>query len=76
MADAFRKDFHTSAKEKITPDATKSTSSKLKESITDTADRVARGVQPDSTKGDAQAMHDKSQRASDRTVHGGTAESV
>ncbi len=34
------------------------------------------GVQPDSDKSTSQSMMDKTSRASDREVHGGTAESM
>lgn len=71
----------------------KSTQQKLKEGITDTADRVARyvtvifssgikahvgfsGAVPDSEKSTSQAVHDKTQRASDRQVHGSGPQSV
>lgn len=71
----------------------KSTQQKLKESITNTADRVARcvpifpnsdmslisgfsGAVPDSQKSSSQAVHDKTQRASDRQVHGSGPQSV
>jgi len=37
----------------------KSTQQKVKESFTDTADRIARGLQPDETKGTAQSAWDK-----------------
>ncbi|MCJ1462807.1 hypothetical protein MMC07_001410 [Pseudocyphellaria aurata] len=70
MSDAFRKDFHTKLGEKLTPNSTKSTQEKLKESVTDSADRIARGAQPDSSKSTTQSAFDKGQRSSDRTVHG------
>lgn len=71
----------------------KSTQQKLKEGITDTADRIARcvtiipnsdmklipgfsGAVPDSQKSSSQAVHDKTQRASDRQVHGSGPQSV
>lgn len=76
MSDAFRKDIHTKAGEKMTPNSTKSTQEKLKESVTDTADRIARGVQPDSSKSTTQSAFDKAQRSSDRKVHGSTPQSI
>ncbi|KAI9822148.1 MAG: hypothetical protein M1832_003151 [Thelocarpon impressellum] len=76
MSDLGRKDFSTKAKEEITPDSSKSTLQKTKESITDTADRAARGGQPDSSKSTGQSVFDKSQRTSDRQAHGGTGESI
>lgn len=46
MSEAARKDFHTKAGEKLTPDASKSTLDKTKESITGAADKGAREAQP------------------------------
>lgn len=76
MSDTGRKDFSTKAKEAITPDSTKSTGERVKESVTDTADRGARGVQSDSSKSTTQEIHDKTQRSHDREVHGGTGETI
>ncbi|KAI9797991.1 MAG: hypothetical protein M1833_005047 [Piccolia ochrophora] len=76
MADAGRKDFSTKAKEGITPDSSKSTQEKLKETATDTGDRVARGVQPDEDKSAGQGLFDKGQRTSDREAHGSSGGSV
>ncbi|KAL9625108.1 MAG: hypothetical protein Q9160_000837 [Pyrenula sp. 1 TL-2023] len=76
MSDAGRKDFSTKAKEEITPDSTKSTQQKIKEGVTDTTDRVARGTQPDSDKSAGQSAFDKTQRSSDEHVHGGTGQSM
>ncbi|KAI9868345.1 MAG: hypothetical protein M1813_005788 [Trichoglossum hirsutum] len=76
MSDAGRKDFTTKAKEEITPDSSKSTLEKVKETATDTTDRLARGVQGDEHKSAGQEAFDKTQRTSDREVHGGTVHSV
>lgn len=46
MSEAARKDFHTKASEKLTPDSSKSTLDKTKESITGAADKTAREAQP------------------------------
>ncbi|WEW60608.1 hypothetical protein PRK78_006095 [Emydomyces testavorans] len=73
MADAGRKDFSTKAKEEMTPDSTKSTQDKVKETATDTMDRLSRGVQPDDNKGAAQQTFDKTQRAHDNHQGGATA---
>ncbi|KAJ5934944.1 chaperone/heat shock protein Hsp12 [Penicillium verhagenii] len=75
MSDTGRKDFSTKAKEEITPDSTKSTQDKLKETVTDAGDRVSRGFQSDDSKGGAQEAFDKTQRAHD-DHNGGTASSV
>ncbi|EEP80612.1 predicted protein [Uncinocarpus reesii 1704] len=72
MSDPGRKDFSTKAKEEMTPDSTKSTQEKVKETITDTKDRVARGMQPDDNKGGIQESFDKSQRAHDNSQGGAT----
>jgi hypothetical protein len=42
MSDAGRKDFSTKTKEHLTPDSSKSTQQKVKESVTDTSDKFAR----------------------------------
>ncbi|KAF2025523.1 hypothetical protein EK21DRAFT_76193 [Setomelanomma holmii] len=74
MSDAFRKDFHTKAGEKMTPDSSKSTLDKAKEGITGSADKVARGAQPDSSKTNTQSIGDKFGRSKDEAVHGGSKE--
>ncbi|KAL5333032.1 heat shock protein 9/12-domain-containing protein [Aspergillus crustosus] len=76
MSDFGRKDFSTKAQEKVTPDASKSTQDKIKESFTDTTDRVARGTQPDDQKSTGQQIFDEGQRTHDREAHGGSAETV
>ncbi|KAK8156546.1 putative chaperone/heat shock protein Hsp12 [Phyllosticta citrichinensis] len=76
MSDAGRKDFSTKAEEKITPDSTKSTQQKVKESVTDTGDKVARGFQPDDNKSTGQEATDKLGRSKDEHVHGGASESI
>ncbi|KLJ09822.1 hypothetical protein EMPG_14752 [Blastomyces silverae] len=72
MSDAGRKDFSTKAKEEMTPDSTKSTQDKIKETVTDTTDRVTRGVQPDEQKSTGQEAFDKAQRSSDNQQGGAT----
>ncbi|KAH7393951.1 heat shock protein 9/12-domain-containing protein [Phaeosphaeria sp. MPI-PUGE-AT-0046c] len=74
MSEAFRKDFHTKAGEKMTPDSSKSTLDKTKESLTGGADKIARGAQPDSSKSHTQEAHDKFGRSKDEAVHGGSKE--
>ncbi|GME33861.1 uncharacterized protein K452DRAFT_316499 [Neofusicoccum parvum] len=76
MTDAGRKDFSTKAKEELTPDSTKSTQQKTKEAITDTGDKLARGVQTDESKSTTQEASDKLGRSKDREVHGSTGESI
>lgn len=76
MSDPLRKDFSTKMQEDMTPDSSKSTQQKVKESVTDTADRIARGAQSDDSKSTGQAAFDKGQRANDREVHGGTPQSM
>jgi len=51
--------FFAEAKEEATPDSSKSTQQKAKETVTDTTDRVARGVKPDEQKSGTQAAFDK-----------------
>jgi len=76
MSDTGRKDFTQKAQEKITPDSTKPTQDKVKEGVTDTTDRVRRGVQPDDQKGIAQQAADKTQRSYDDTVHHGSGSTI
>ena len=67
MADAGRKDFATKAKEGMTPDSSKSTYDKTKESITDSLDKMKGESQSDSSKGAAQSAFDKGKREKDGT---------
>ena len=76
MSDAGRKDFHDKVKESMVPDSTKSTQTKMKESLTDTGDKFARGAQPDHQKSTGQEFSDKLGRSHDRNVHGSGPESV
>ncbi|KAG9204625.1 hypothetical protein G6514_000409 [Epicoccum nigrum] len=76
MSEAARKDFHTKAEEKLTPDSSKSTLDKTKESLTGAADKTAREAEPDSNKTTAQSLGDKVGRTKDNEVHGSTGESV
>ncbi|KAI5855236.1 heat shock protein 9/12-domain-containing protein [Tricharina praecox] len=62
MSDNMRKDFSDRAQEKVTPDSSKSTMDKAKESVTDTADRAAGELQSDSSKSTTQKGFDKSRR--------------
>jgi len=62
MSDPGRKDFLTRAKEEVTPDSSKSTTERVKETVTDTKDRIARGLKPDERKGPGQEVFDKTQR--------------
>lgn len=64
------------AKEEITPDSTKSTQDKIKETFTDTTDRLARGTQSDQSKSTTQEAFDKTQRSHDNTAHGGASQSM
>lgn len=56
---------HSEAKEEITPDSSKSTQDKVKETFTDTSDRVQRGAQSDENKSTGQEIYDKAQRMKD-----------
>jgi hypothetical protein len=69
-------DFIAEAKEEATPESMKSTQDKIKETVTDTADRVTRGGQTDSSKSGPQEAFDKTQRAHDNEAHGGATSSV
>ncbi|KAJ5206128.1 Heat shock protein 9/12 [Penicillium cf. griseofulvum] len=76
MSGIGRKDFTTKAKEELTPDSTKSTQDKVKETVTDTTDRASRALQADDSKGVRQEAFDKTQRASDNHGHGGATGSI
>ncbi|KAL4955677.1 chaperone/heat shock protein Hsp12 [Aspergillus filifer] len=76
MSDTGRKDWSTKAKEEITPDSTKSSQDKMKETVTDTGDRVARGLQPDDQKSTGQEAFDKTQRSKDNHKEGGAAGTI
>lgn len=60
------------AKEEMTPDSSKSTQDKVKETVTDTGDRMARGFQSDDSKGGTQEAFDKTQRVHDDNNGGAT----
>lgn len=49
----------------VTPDSSKSTFEKTKESVTDTTDKAARAVVPDDQKGTGQQISDKAGRSKD-----------
>lgn len=66
----------TEAKEEATPDSMKSTQDKVKETFTDTTDRVTRGAQGDDSKSAPQEAFDKTQRAHDNEAHGGATNSM
>ena len=68
MSDAGRKDWSTKAKEEITPDSSKSTLDKTKESVTDGVDRIAGETQSDSSKGAGQSAFDKGKREKDGSL--------
>lgn len=76
MSDAGRKDFSTKMTEGMVPDSSKSTQQKMKETVTDTGDKIARGVQPDDQKSAGQNLTDKMGRSKDREVHGSSGGSI
>lgn len=65
MADAGRKDFSTKLSETITPESSKSTFEKVKESATDTYDKAAAAVTPDNQKSFGQTVSDHAQKGHD-----------
>lgn len=67
MSDFGRKDFSQSAKEAITPDSQKSTLEKAKESVTDTADRLA-GKADNSNKSGLQGAFDSAREGKDHAA--------
>jgi hypothetical protein len=58
------------------PQSSKSTGTKIKESITGTGDKIAREAQPDSSKTNTQSTMDKIGRSKDNNVHGSTGGSI
>lgn len=60
----------------MTPDSMKSNQDKVKETFTNTADRLARGTQSDNSKSGTQEGFDKAQRSHDNNVHGGASNSM
>ncbi|KAL0633930.1 hypothetical protein Q9L58_007172 [Maublancomyces gigas] len=71
MSDIGRKDFSTQAKEKITPDHSKSVTERVTEAVTGTTDRAAAGINPDSNKSTTQEAFDKSRREKDHVTNDG-----
>lgn len=59
MSDFGRKDLHKRMEEDATPQSQKSTGEKIKESVTNAADRVASAVTPNSQKSVTQQAADK-----------------
>ncbi|RPA76086.1 putative chaperone/heat shock protein Hsp12 [Ascobolus immersus RN42] len=76
MTDFGRKDFSTQAKEKMTPDSSKSAAQRTKESVTDIGDRVAADLKPDSSKSGTQEVFDKGRRSKDTHTDGGKAGTI
>ncbi|RPB14777.1 putative chaperone/heat shock protein Hsp12 [Morchella conica CCBAS932] len=76
MSDLGRKDFSTKAKEELTPDHSKSAAQRVKEGITDTTDRAAAGVNPDSNKSTTQEAFDKTRREKDHQTNDGPIDKV
>ncbi|KAI9830232.1 MAG: hypothetical protein M1819_005759 [Sarea resinae] len=76
MSDLGRKDFSTKAKEGMTPDSSKSTLEKTKETFTSAGDKAARGAQPDSDKSTIQSTSDHFGRSKDQATHGSSEDSV
>lgn len=64
MSDPGRKSFTQQAKEKIVPDESKPISERIKEKVTDAADKVAAVVQPNETKSGPQKVFDTARGAS------------
>ncbi|KAI9888479.1 MAG: hypothetical protein M1814_006897 [Vezdaea aestivalis] len=75
MSDLGRKDFSTKAKEGITPDSSKTTAEKLKETVTTGADRVA-AQGPGESKSTTQQAADRATHSKDEAAHGGSGGSV
>lgn len=59
MSDSHRKNISTQLKEKATPQSEKTTMQKIKESVTDSVDRVKAAVTPESHKSTTQSASDK-----------------
>ncbi|KAK8250546.1 heat shock protein 9/12-domain-containing protein [Phyllosticta capitalensis] len=65
MSDAGRKSVTDQVTEKVTPDSSKSTLDKAKETLTGTYDRAADAVQPNDSKSTSQQAADKVRGGSD-----------
>ncbi|RMJ26716.1 Heat shock protein [Aspergillus sp. HF37] len=76
MSDPGRKNISTKAEDELTPESTKPTQERFKESVTDTVDRVFRGGQPDENKSATQGAWDKGQRVDDDNARGGGTTSI
>ncbi|GMM29474.1 lipid-binding protein [Martiniozyma asiatica (nom. inval.)] len=70
MSDAGRKNFSTKVSETFTPNSEKNTYDKVKESVTDTADKVASNFTPDENKSFGQRVGDAVQRGHDDAKDG------
>ncbi|KAG7193235.1 uncharacterized protein KQ657_000997 [Scheffersomyces spartinae] len=66
MSDAGRKPISTKLSESLTPDSQKTTTEKVKESVTGQADKFAAAVQPQQEKSFAQTVSDDVQRGHDQ----------
>ncbi|KAL1587305.1 hypothetical protein WHR41_04227 [Cladosporium halotolerans] len=65
MSDANRKDLGDKVADKVTPDHSKSTTEKVKDTVTGTVDKVQRDAVPDSQKSTTQSAADKVSRETD-----------
>ena len=68
MSDENRKSFIQSSKEALTPNSSKTTGEKVKESITNLGDRIMGIVQPDTTKSLPQQASDSFTSEKDRAT--------
>lgn len=59
MSDTHRKNISTQLQEKATPQSEKTTMQKIKESVTDSVDRVKEAITPESHKSTTQHVADK-----------------
>ena len=69
MSDFGRKDLHKRAQEDATPNSQKTTGEKIKESVTNAADRVAAAVTPNAKKSVTQQVADEQRAHRDQHNH-------
>ncbi len=69
MSDFGRKDLHKRMEEDATPNSQKTTGEKMKETVTNAADRVAAAVTPNSQKSVTQQAADEQRAHRDQHNH-------
>lgn len=76
MYNTHRQTVMTNIIKTQTPDHSKSAAQRVKEGVTDTTDRAAAGVNPDSNKSTTQEAFDKTRREKDHQTNDGPIDKV